>query len=1207
VSTVVHPPHVGEDVPRSSSPYQGLRPYAEDDWRYFFGRDRATQIVRGNLVAARLTVLYAPSGVGKTSLLRAGVAHSLRATAERASRSPGHLPVVVRSWSTDPIAAVEAAVETSVEQAPRVDAAAIATGSAHLTGLAATVDRAARVTGSKVLLILDQFEEFLLYHGAGLERDADDSPAVELARLMGEDRLRANILIAIREDALAQLDRFKARVPRLLANRLSLGRLDREAGTQAAELPLAQWNAEHRDDQMAIDPELTRAVLAQVSTGAIDLGRGSGGVGSHATAGTIEAPFLQLVLGRLWEEERAAGSPVLRRETLAGLGGATEIVKTHLDRQMTQLSSEEQDIAAAVFHRLVTPSGAKVALRIHDLAAWTGIHEPSLHAVLHNLSQADRRIVRAVPHPTHPDAPPSYEIFHDVLTEPVLDWRTRHETQRQAREMAIRAREEARRRWRRRLRLGLLVACTAVVAVIAVLAVIALQQAHDARTQSRAARSGELAANALAEVERDPDVSALLALEALRRSRTPAAEAALRAALASNRSLAVLLASDRPVADVDVDSKGERLLAFGDDGHVRVWRAADQTELLDVAASRAPLINARFSPDGARIVTSSRDGSVAVRDAETGGLLRSLRGPGPAAGAASWDASGTRVLGWAGRVAVVWDGFTGRRLTALKAPATIAAARWLGPRRVVTAGRDGVARVWDLRRAAVVASFDAGHPLRDVRVDDGGAKVLTIPVEGSATVNVWEPGTGSSRAIRHPAGVFPVVIDATFDHSGARLATAGADNRVWIWDARTGTADAVLTGHGSYVIAIEFSGDGSTVATAGNDGSVRTWDAATGVPVTVLRGHDAWVSGLAFLGRDVLASAGSDGSVRLWRPTWPLRDARRLRAEPDAVSLSRSGRLAAAGTSAGVELLDMSRSGASRSRLLTRGETNTAAFSPDEKLVVVARANADHPGAAARVLRVPDGRPAGPALVVRGQRNGAVAATFSANGRLVLTSHRDGAARLWDARSHRLIRRFGRIRAPAERVTLLDSAFSDDGRRVATVGARGIARLFDTATGREVRAFALPRRNANNAQLNAVALQPHGRLLATAGIDSLAVLWDPATGQGRPLGHDDSVLSVAFSGSGELLATASADGTIRLWDTHTAQPLAVLTRESGQMTSVAFSADEHLLTADQGGVVRTFACEVCGSVAELERRARDKVDGAITPAERQAYLGSRNG
>ena len=63
-------PTEAKDTPKT--PYIGLVPYDEADAALFFGRDEEKRIVAGNLRASRLTILYGPSGVGKTSLIRAG-------------------------------------------------------------------------------------------------------------------------------------------------------------------------------------------------------------------------------------------------------------------------------------------------------------------------------------------------------------------------------------------------------------------------------------------------------------------------------------------------------------------------------------------------------------------------------------------------------------------------------------------------------------------------------------------------------------------------------------------------------------------------------------------------------------------------------------------------------------------------------------------------------------------------------------------------------------------------------------------------------------------------------------------------------------------------------------------------------------------------------------------------------------------------------
>jgi len=75
----------------------------------------------------------------------------------------------------------------------------------------------------------------------------------------------------------------------------------------------------------------------------------------------IETPFLQMVLTRLWNEERAQGSHALRLSTFESLGRAENIARTHLDTMMGKLTGPESNTAANILRYLVTPAGTKIA------------------------------------------------------------------------------------------------------------------------------------------------------------------------------------------------------------------------------------------------------------------------------------------------------------------------------------------------------------------------------------------------------------------------------------------------------------------------------------------------------------------------------------------------------------------------------------------------------------------------------------------------------------------------------------------------------------------------------------------------------------------------------------------------------------------------------------------------------------------------------
>jgi tetratricopeptide (TPR) repeat protein len=400
--------------PAPFCPYVGLRPFRAEDRPYFFGRERESDAIADHLFGARLTILYGASGVGKSSVLQAGVVPRLADEARTAV-------VSFRSWQ----------VPQAAEQLKQavVDATAKAAGRALAIPTAQPLDellkQAAEALDGTVLLLLDQFEEYFLY----FPETADGGFDVELARAITRRDIDAGFLIAMREDSLSKLDRFRKRVPTLFANTLRLSHLSLAAAQRAVEGPLEVYNAQHPDalqGPVAIEPALAQSLLQQVSAGQVSIDQGGGsGRGADSDEQTrVEAPYLQLVLERLWAEETAQGSRRLRLQTLDQLGGAQNIVRTHLDQVMDKCSAADQELCARVFDRLVTPAGAKVACRLGDLESWADDLAPEVRRVTKLLQDAMLLAKIGAP-PGHPPEDDQYQIFHDVLAAGVLDWRRR--------------------------------------------------------------------------------------------------------------------------------------------------------------------------------------------------------------------------------------------------------------------------------------------------------------------------------------------------------------------------------------------------------------------------------------------------------------------------------------------------------------------------------------------------------------------------------------------------------------------------------------------------------------------------------------------------------------------------------------------------------------------------------------------------------------
>jgi hypothetical protein len=486
-----------------TTPYQGLQPYAEADAPFFFGRDTERTILAANLMAAKLTLVYGASGVGKSSVLRAGVVHQLReheAWVDHTAGTPRLVVVYVNQWSGDAVARL---LDRVGQEVARVLGEAGPPEPPPSGGLAETLAAWTARWHLELLVILDQFEEYFLYHR---DEDGPGSFAFEFPPAVDRAGLPVSFLVAVREDALARLDRFKGRIPKLFENYLRIRHLSASQGEAAILEPLGRRNQLLPDQEpWTAEPELVRRVLDGVRVGRVVLavvGRGGAtGASGDPPDPPIEAPYLQMVLTRLWAREVEEGSRRLRLSTLKALGGPERIVRTHLDEALDGLPPEHQEVAAAVFHYLVTPSGSKIGHSAADLANYTRFSEGRVRAVLAALAAADARIVRPVPAPPGLDGEPRYEIFHDVLAPAILGWRAQWAARRQAEAAARRQLEQRARRWRRRQA----VAAVLVAVLLALGAGLATQRLADARaeqeaieTQAAALRQGADTATAAA-------------------------------------------------------------------------------------------------------------------------------------------------------------------------------------------------------------------------------------------------------------------------------------------------------------------------------------------------------------------------------------------------------------------------------------------------------------------------------------------------------------------------------------------------------------------------------------------------------------------------------------------------------------------------------------------------------------------------------------
>lgn len=411
-----------------------------------------------------------------------------------------------------------------------------------------------------------------------------------------------------------------------------------------------------------------------------------------------------------------------------------------------------------------------------------------------------------------------------------------------------------------------------------------------------------------------------------------------------------------------------------------------------------------------------------------------------------------------------------------------------------------------------------------------------------------------------------------FSPDGQRLATAGKDRTVRIWDLGNGHELLAYKGHADHLSAVAYSPDGKRCASAGAEKDIKIWDADTGQHLLTLAGIGAYSKSLAW-SRDgkylVVAQAGVQGANPGLVCIYNAATGALQRAITDFrllvyhVTLNGDGTILSAGVGDGQ---------------IRHWEFPKVAENPN---VAEYWAQQDQTGASYHVAFAPDNRSL---------------ARCGADGAKIYNVNLPGAPFSVSAPRRT-------IPPPLSAVRFTCSIFSKDSKTLFTGATDGIIRLYDPETGQLVGTF-----KGHNAEIRGLVLNPGGNQLASASADHTVRLWDfDVVLQARDFnGHDAPVWSAAISSDGQRLVSASGDRTLKLWDVASGKVLHTLIGHTAPVTVAQFSADGQWIAsgggdslvkiwnAETGALIRTLEGHV-GTVTALDISADSKkiVSGSV--------------
>jgi WD40 repeat protein len=1133
-------------------PWPGPDSFRTHDAAFFRGRDSEIKQLLQLVRRERSVVLYGASGLGKTSLIHAGLIPRL---------GDDYFAVPIR------ISYVAGAPSVSEQLQTEILRSRVGPGMPrprpHRTAWELLHLRDEPIEGAQPLLIFDQFEE-LFTIGAGtpqaselleelkaliesvppasvrerLERHPED------ARSLSFQRRGHRVLISIREDFLYGLESLRAQLPSIIHNRYRIGPL---GGGNALEVvlqrPLEAPGTRAAAAAPLVEPDVAELIVRTVAAAPDD---------RPLEALEVEPALLSILCSEL-ARRRSPGMPITRALVT---GNRTDIISSFYERA---LHDAPDAVRAYLEDQLVTATGFRTSAVVDEALTVPGFTSELLSDLV------NKRLLRVIERPKGK----WLELTHDILTEIAAHSRAlRRERQRLQAERAARDQKEraerlahAARDRARRIRAALVLGGM-------VLAVVVLSSLYRAALMSHRAEVIEHEA-AVRRYETEQR-SRHAADEAKRTLRRQVIDASLREG--NYREALVQLAA---VVNEERDAGWARALV-GDLLSRRAWPVPAAPMFPE-----GPFTWLSCNRSGTRCAAAYRDGRVLVRgdlsrDLVTGqtgfgdlamsedgtGLLLVPEQPGTAIHwtishtdpapsrlpveetSARWGASADS------RVAVLPKGaeLTIWQLGA-REPTSTTIRRSLG-NALFALSRDGKWVGYQKDQGAIALASARGAERGDVSVDhrlgryldfDPGSKTLLL-AQTDGTVRRWTvPGLRALTTLR--AG--GPVVEFTFDWTGDQVALQLDNGGVELWRAPWHAPHVLLwSSHG--VMRVSFAPDAQWLAISTRDGTVSTWS-SSGTPL----GEPVHLAGLAFaaaLNDRGLLAVSLGGTSGRWTVPTPRRPRQYVLGEPvqsawlqseeafvaqgqskqftqlgndiqttplmrHPLYLSRDRRHAATTYTTGLALREGMPSRLyidDKDKLLELGNMDYARFSADGTRIITSGTGKGY--LVDVVTRQQIGQPIDHVSDV----------WLNDDGTILATTANDVGLTLWQCVSDGSHRKL----ADVDTQVVSNVAFDHASNAIVIVTASQ-ARVWSLRDRRFT-----DRAVAHEGPITAVAFSPDGRWIATGSADKRARIWEAASGLPASdwFEHDGSVTVVDFSPSGRKLLTGSSDGSVRVWD-----------------------------------------------------------------------------
>lgn len=1125
----------------NNNPWAGLASYEDPSKSErklkFCGRDNdiydVTRLIDDNL----LLILYGKSGIGKTSLLNAGVFPKLRLEQ--------YLPVSIRLGALETTASYQEAIISVVEDAIEEVHGSITVFNVveeqtdnQQPDLLWNYFSRHRFANSEQqplfpVVVLDQFEEVLRnttseHVGKAqtllnqLQYLIDENHALNDCVVDSQEYFydfNFRFVISIREDELYLLeDNIDDLSLSVFRNcRYRLRSLSEQGATKVILVPGKDCIAE----------EEKQSVVGRV----IELSK-------RPQSNDIDTLLLSLVCAGTYDKK--AGDKIMLSDLAVWRNNPMEVYYQDAVKELT--ANQVQYIQ----QHLIRDDGSRKRVNANEVKAAVG------ESTYYTLTQSENRMLVLEKHG-------QVELLHDQLALAVYKERNVFEEKKKKRKLRQRQ-----------------ASIVGVVFLLGVLGIFARQnyKMQILRWETLETQSRYIAEKAETLIQEDSYLARLLLLEVLpidlthpNRPYTQEAENALRHA---SVHYSAILSKDSVVKSAIFSPNGKYIASTSDEHHkIMIWDAEIGTIIHSLSGHLDCINSLAFSPDS-RTIVSAADRTIQVWNCHSGMLLQTLKKHSAPVNSISFCPNGELLASASDDSTIVlWETKTWIPVRTITGHHSgINTISFNNENQIISASKDSTVKIWDT---------NTGKELSSIK-HEGMVKSAFYSPQGDYIVSIFtKTQSDTTRAILHEQTETTIIefseakskeydyhlnyyIDSSYDYidcayspDGNRLAFLDNHNSLFLYDnvenivkgpkytytletgLHTIKNDPIYTIEGitSHITSTSFSPNGKSIVATSNNGKLRIWDAELSSDIRVLNGHEKWVNSVNFsMDGKLIVSASGDNTIKIWDASTGIQ----LRSIDNqnivvchAVFSPDGDRIVSASADGNLRIWNYNTGELIQTLIGHEKAALYATFSHDGKQIVSTSCD--------NTIIIWDAENYEYLNCLEGHNENVNSANFSPDGSLIVSASSDNTIIVWDVKTNKPLHTFQGHKGPVN-----EAVFSPDGKYIASASEDNTIIIWDYENDSILHTI---ERNYFFPWVNSVAFSPDGKSVISAAMDNRITIWDIETAEAlHSVYAGDAVLfSCSYNHDGKCIAMAFNDGTIRIWDFPPLQDLIDRTRE----------------------------------------------------------------